>query len=68
MGEAAALRRMDLDLNTGTVSVRQQHVELDTALIFTRARGGMLRRSDFRRAAKWDENARKNQAADRKAP
>ncbi|GAA3795334.1 hypothetical protein GCM10022226_13370 [Sphaerisporangium flaviroseum] len=29
-GEAAALRRMDLDLNSGTVSVRQQHVELDT--------------------------------------
>jgi len=29
-GEVAALRRMDLDLNTGTVSVRQQHVELDS--------------------------------------
>ncbi|MBG0824609.1 site-specific integrase [Planomonospora sp. ID91781] len=29
-GEAAALRRMDLDLVAGTVSVRQQHVELDS--------------------------------------
>ncbi|WP_182901545.1 site-specific integrase [Microbispora sp. H10830] len=29
-GEVAALRRMDLDLKAGTVSVRQQHVELDT--------------------------------------
>ncbi|MEU8318035.1 site-specific integrase [Nonomuraea sp. NPDC048881] len=29
-GEVAALRRMDLDLNARTVSVRQQHVELDT--------------------------------------
>ncbi|MEU7892246.1 site-specific integrase [Nonomuraea sp. NPDC049152] len=29
-GEVAALRRMDLDLTKGTVSVRQQHVELDT--------------------------------------
>ncbi|GAA2801459.1 hypothetical protein GCM10020219_085970 [Nonomuraea dietziae] len=26
-GEVAALRRMDLDLAKGTVSVRQQHVE-----------------------------------------
>ncbi|GAA1294038.1 putative prophage phiRv2 integrase [Planotetraspora silvatica] len=98
-GEVAALRRMDLDLNAGAVSVRQQHVELDTgellagppksragvrtvaipsaivpalrdhldkftdseddALIFTGARGGILRRSNFRRAAKWDENTRK---------
>jgi integrase len=98
-GEVAALRRMDLDLTTRTVSVRQQHVELDTgellvgppksragvrtvaipagiipalrehlerftgaeddALIFTGSRGGILRRSNFRRAAKWDENTRK---------
>jgi integrase len=29
------------------------------ALIFTGARGGILRRSNFRRAAKWDENTRK---------
>ncbi|MET7462435.1 site-specific integrase [Nonomuraea sp. NPDC005501] len=98
-GEVAALRRMDLDLTARTVSVRQQHVELDTgellvgppksragvrtvaipeaitpalrdhldqytspepdALIFTGSRGGTLRRSNFRRAAKWDENTRK---------
>ncbi|MFI7224412.1 site-specific integrase [Nonomuraea angiospora] len=88
-GEVAALRRMDLDLAARTVSVRQQHVELDTgellvgppksragvrtvaipkaiipalrghldqftepnadALIFTGQRGGILRRSNFRR-------------------
>ncbi|WP_425465101.1 tyrosine-type recombinase/integrase [Nonomuraea longispora] len=82
-----------------TVSVRQQHVELDTgellvgppksragvrtvaipeailpalrdhldqftgpeadALIFTGSRGGILRRSNFRRAAKWDKSTRK---------
>jgi integrase len=98
-GEVAALRRMDLDLTARTVSVRQQHVELDTgellvgppksragvrtvaipeaiitslrehldqfaasepdALIFTGLRGGILRRSNFRRAARWDENTRK---------
>ncbi|GLW07898.1 putative prophage phiRv2 integrase [Microtetraspora sp. NBRC 13810] len=98
-GEVAALRRMDLDLNAKTVSVRQQHVELDTgellvgppksragirtvaipeailpalrhhldtftapeedALIFTGARGGILRRSNFRRAANWDENTKR---------
>jgi Site-specific recombinase XerC len=98
-GEVAALRRMDLDLKAGTVSVRQQHVELDTgellvgppksragirtvtipqgiipalrhhldtftgpepdALVFTGARGGILRRSNFRRASKWDANVRK---------
>ncbi|WP_228646561.1 tyrosine recombinase XerC [Microtetraspora sp. AC03309] len=98
-GEVAALRRMDLDLNAGTVSVRQQHVELDTgellvgppksragvrtvaipsaiipalrdhlddftdpeddALIFTGARGGTLRRSNFRRAADWAKNTTK---------
>ncbi|MET8160392.1 site-specific integrase [Sphaerisporangium sp. NPDC005289] len=98
-GEVAALRRMDLDLKTGTVSVRQQHVELDTgellvgppksragvrtvaipsgiistlehhlasytgpeddALIFTGSRGGILRRSNFRRAANWASATRK---------
>ncbi|TQS29074.1 tyrosine recombinase XerC [Microbispora sp. KK1-11] len=98
-GEVAALRRMDLDLNAGTVSVRQQHVELDTgellvgppksraglrtvaipeaiipalrqhlgqfteseptALVFTGANGGILRRSNFRRAAKWSETTKK---------
>ncbi|MEV4891519.1 site-specific integrase [Nonomuraea sp. NPDC055795] len=98
-GEVAALRRKDLDLKAGTVSVRQQHVELDTgellvcppksragirtvafpariipalqehvdtfvadeddALIFTGARGGILRRSNFRRAAEWEENTKK---------
>ncbi|MEV4079553.1 site-specific integrase [Nonomuraea fuscirosea] len=98
-GEVAALRRTDLDLAARTVSVRQQHVELDTgellvsppksragvrtvaipeaiipalrehldqftepepdALIFTGARGGILRRSNFRRAAKWDKSTRK---------
>ncbi|WP_345338309.1 tyrosine-type recombinase/integrase [Planotetraspora kaengkrachanensis] len=31
----------------------------DDALIFTGARGGILRRSNFRRAAKWDENTTK---------
>ncbi|MEU1390420.1 MULTISPECIES: hypothetical protein [unclassified Nonomuraea] len=86
-------------MNARTVSVRQQHVELDTselligppesragvrtiaipeaiipvlcehldeftdavadALIFTGARGGILRRSNFRRAAKWDANTQK---------
>ncbi|MFG1877061.1 tyrosine recombinase XerC [Sphaerisporangium sp. NPDC049003] len=98
-GEVAALRRMDLDLRAGTVSVRQQHVELDTgelivgppksragvrtvaipsgiipaleqhlakftdpgdhALIFTGARGGIFRRSNFRRAANWADATRK---------
>ncbi|MFF3667561.1 tyrosine-type recombinase/integrase [Microtetraspora malaysiensis] len=88
-----------LDLNAGTVTVRQQHVELDTgellvgppksragvrtvaipsaiipalrdhlddftdpeddALIFTGARGGTLRRSNFRRAADWTNNTKK---------
>ncbi|WP_220447141.1 tyrosine-type recombinase/integrase [Nonomuraea deserti] len=95
-GEVAALRRMDVDLTARTVSVRQQHVELDTgellvgppksragvrtiaipeailpalrdhldqftateadALIFTGARGGILRRSNFRRSARWDDS------------
>ncbi|MFI9835526.1 tyrosine-type recombinase/integrase [Nonomuraea sp. NPDC051941] len=98
-GEVAALRRIDLDLAARTVSVRQQHVELDTgellvgppksragirtiaipeaivpalrdhldqftapeadALIFTGSRGGILRRSNFRRAARWDKSTRK---------
>ncbi|MCG5219606.1 site-specific integrase [Streptosporangium sp. KLBMP 9127] len=98
-GEVAALQRMDLDLTAGTVSVRQQHVELDTgellvgapksragvrtvaipkaivpalqhhldeftgsentALIFTGARGGILRRSNFRRASDWSTITRK---------
>ena len=88
-GELAALRRCDLDPELGTVSVRRQHVELDTgqlivtppksaagirtvvippsglgvvrvyleagkgqlldALPFAGTRGGMLRRSNFRR-------------------
>ncbi|GII79822.1 putative prophage phiRv2 integrase [Sphaerisporangium rufum] len=98
-GEVAALRRMDLDLKAGTVSVRQQHVELDSgelligppksragvrtvaipsviipalehhlanhtgpdddSLIFTGARGGVFRRSNFRRAAGWANATRK---------
>ncbi|GAA3795181.1 site-specific integrase [Sphaerisporangium flaviroseum] len=98
-GEVAALRRMDLDLMAGTVSVRQQHVELDSgelligppksragvrtvaipsaiipvlehhlanytgpeddSLIFTGARGGVFRRSNFRRAAGWASATRK---------
>ncbi|GII89480.1 putative prophage phiRv2 integrase [Sphaerisporangium siamense] len=98
-GEVAALRRMDLNLTAGTVSVRQQHVELDTgelivgppksragvrtvaipsaiipalddhlakytspgddALIFTGSRGGIFRRSNFRRAANWADATRK---------
>ncbi|GES18871.1 hypothetical protein Aple_017660 [Acrocarpospora pleiomorpha] len=92
-------RSRRLDLTKGTVSVWQQHVELDSGellvgppksragvrtvaipkaiipalqehldtytgpepddLIFTGARGSILRRSNFRRPAKWDENARK---------
>jgi integrase len=98
-GEVAALRREDLDVDTGTVSVRRQHVELDKggllvappksraglrtvaipqaivpalryhlgefvgaeddALIFTGQRGGVLRRSNFRRAVKWGESVTK---------
>ncbi|WP_433354190.1 tyrosine-type recombinase/integrase [Microtetraspora malaysiensis] len=98
MGREAA-RSAALDLSAGTVSVRQQHVELDTgellvgppksragvrtiafpsaiipalrdhlddftdpeddALIFTSARGGTLRRSNFRRAADWAKNTTK---------
>ncbi|HEX4815210.1 MAG TPA: tyrosine-type recombinase/integrase, partial [Nonomuraea sp.] len=95
----AALRRMDLDLVKKTVSVQQQHIELDSgellvgppksragvrtvaipdaivpalrehletftgpepeALIFTGLRGDILRRSNFRRAAKGDANTKK---------
>ncbi|MGO8886178.1 MAG: hypothetical protein ACLPUO_08590 [Streptosporangiaceae bacterium] len=90
-----ALRRCDIDADAGTVTVRRQHVQLDTdalivgppksragtrtivmpaviipevcehlaaytgrdhdALVFTGARGGALRRSNFRRAVKWAE-------------
>ncbi|MEU7916817.1 transposase [Microbispora bryophytorum] len=99
VGRDRALRRMDLDVNAGTVSVRQQHVESDTgellagppksraglrtvaipeaiipalrqhldqfteweptALVFAGANGGILRRSNFQRAAKWSETTRK---------
>ena len=92
-GEVSALRRCDIDVAAGTVSVRRQHVELDTgeliatspksaagvrtvaipdailgtvreylescdgqspdALVFTGGRGGVLRRSNFRRAVGW---------------
>ncbi len=98
-GEVSALRRMDVDLKARTVSVRRQHVELDTgellvgppksragvrtvaipeaiipvlrrhldeftapeddALIFTGAKGSILRRSNFRRAVKWSAITRK---------
>ncbi|WP_083502288.1 tyrosine-type recombinase/integrase [Sphaerimonospora mesophila] len=93
-----ALRRR-LDLNAGTVSVRQQHAELDTgellvgppksraglrtvaipeaiipalrqhlarftgpeptSLVFTGANGGILRRSNFRRAVEWEKTTKK---------
>ena len=36
-GELTALRRHDIDLETATVSVRRQHVELDTGKIVTTA-------------------------------
>jgi integrase len=91
-GEAIALRRSDLDLDTGTVSISRQYVELSgqlvigppksragirtvsipaavaaelrehlalyadaeaTALVFTGASGGVLRRGNFRRASGW---------------
>jgi len=94
-GEITALRRCDIDINAGTVTVVRQHVQLDTgavvvsspksraglrtvvippailpairghidgcvgkdsgSLIFTGSRGGVLRRSNFRRAVKWSE-------------
>jgi integrase len=94
-GEVTALRRCDIDIDAGTVTVQRQHVQLDTgvlivgppksragirtivmpavivpeirehlagytgkdqdALVFTGARGGALRRSNFRRAVKWTE-------------
>ena len=34
-GEVAALRRSDINLTAGTVSVRRQHVELDTGRLVT---------------------------------
>jgi integrase len=91
-GEAIALRRCDLDLEAGTVSIRRQYVELGTghmlgppksragfrtvaipgpiieilaehletyvpdeatALVFTGALGGVLRRGNFRRDTGW---------------
>jgi integrase len=94
-GELTALRRCDINLTARTVTVRAQHVELDSGrvltgppksraglrtvsfpqaivpalrehldaytaagddcLVFTGSRGGLLRRSNFRRAAKWGE-------------
>ncbi|WP_281284731.1 tyrosine-type recombinase/integrase [Nonomuraea mesophila] len=46
------------------VPALREHLETFTgpepeALIFTGLRGGILRRSNFRRAAKWDENTKK---------
>ncbi|WP_207943255.1 site-specific integrase [Actinomadura sp. KC345] len=92
-GEAVALRRRDIDLKAGTVTVRRQYLEMDsgdmvvgptksragartvvlpaaivpairdhlerhtstdpTALVFTGAKGGVLRRGNFRRASRW---------------
>jgi integrase len=92
-GEITALRRCDLDVEAGTVTVARQHVQLDTgglvvsapksragfrtvavpaailpairahldtcvgqgpdSLVFTGSRGGVMRRSNFRRAVKW---------------
>jgi len=92
-GEITALRRCDIDVEAGTVTVTRQHVQLDTggvvvsapksraslrtvavpaailplirahldtcvgqspdSLVFTGSRGGVLRRSNFRRAVKW---------------
>jgi integrase len=94
-GEVTALRRCDIDIEAGTVTIARQHVQLDTggvvvtapksrasvrtvvipaailpairahldgcvgqspdALVFTGSRGGVLRRSNFRRAVKWSE-------------
>ncbi|HEU5025108.1 MAG TPA: site-specific integrase [Spirillospora sp.] len=92
-GEAVALRRRDVDVKAGTVTVRRQFLEMDTgdlvvgptksragartvslpaailpaitehlerhtgsdpaALVFTGAKGGVLRRGNFRRASRW---------------
>jgi integrase len=92
-GEITALRRCDIDIEAGTVTVNRQHVQLDTggvvvsapksraslrtvalpaailpavrahldgrvgqspdSLVFTSSRGGVLRRSNFRRTVKW---------------
>jgi integrase len=92
-GEITALRRCDIDIKAGTVTIARQHVQLDTggvvvtapksrasartvaipaailpairghldgcvgqspdSLVFTGSRGGVLRRSNFRRAVKW---------------
>ena len=92
-GEITALRRCDIDIQAGTVTIARQHVQLDTgglvvtapksrasartvaipatilpairghldgcvrqspdSLVFTGSRGGVLRRSNFRRAVKW---------------
>jgi integrase len=92
-GEITALRRCDIDIQAGTVTITRQHVQLDKggvvvtapksrasvrtvaipaailpairahldgcvgkspdSLVFTGSRGGLLRRSNFRRAVKW---------------
>ena len=94
-GEITALRRCDIDIQAGTVTITRQHVQLDTggvvvtapksrasvrtvvipaaifpairghldgcvgqspdSLVFTGSRGGVLRRSNFRRAVKWSK-------------
>jgi integrase len=94
-GEVTALRRCDIDIEAGTVTIARQHVQLDTggvvvsapksraslrtvavpaailpairthldgcvsqspdSLVFTGSRGGVLRRSNFRRAVKWSQ-------------
>jgi integrase len=94
-GEITALRRCDIDVEAGTVTVARQHVQLDTggvvvsapksrassrtvalpaailpairahlegcvrqspdSLVFTGSRGGVLRRSNFRRTVKWSQ-------------
>jgi integrase len=94
-GEITALRRCDIDIEAGTVTIARQHVQLDTggvvlsapksrasfrtvalpaailpairahldrrvaqspdSLVFTGSRGGVLRRSNFRRTVKWSQ-------------
>ena len=94
-GEITALRRCDIDIQAGAVTITRQHVQLDTggvvvtapksrasmrtvaipaailpairahldgcvgqspdSLVFTGSRGGVLRRSNFRRAVKWSK-------------